>query len=332
MAELPESVTLRYRKAADLRYGENPHQAAAVYAPEGQPLSGVFNPTRYHGGGLSYCNLLDASAAVDCVSEFPEGPCAVVIKHGSPSGYALMASPAEAMLAAIEGDPVSAFGGIIGTNFSIDDAVADVITNTLFDVIVAPSFSEDAWRRLSTYRKRIHLLETGRAPERAPLTFKLIAGALIVQETDVKAPDPGEWKLHGLEALSAAQVGQVTWGLRAMRHVRSNTVIVTPPDRKMTIGIGSGQTSRVGAARIALAQAGAKAKGAYLFSDSFFPEPDSVQAAREHGIGLIVQQGGSVRDKVCIAESLAQTDELRAAGAAPIPMIITGQRCFYHGV
>jgi phosphoribosylaminoimidazolecarboxamide formyltransferase/IMP cyclohydrolase len=332
MAELPESVTLRYRRASSLRYGENPHQAAAVYASEGVPLSGVFNPVRYHGGGLSYCNLLDASAAVDCVAEFPEGPCAVVIKHGSPAGYALMGSPAEAMRAAIEGDPVSAFGGIIGTNFPIDEAVAGVITNTFFDVIVAPGFSDEAWQTLSTYRKRIHLLETGRTPERAPLSFKLISGALIVQETDVKAPEPGEWKLHGLEKLSPAQVEQVTWGLRAMRHVRSNTVIVTPPDRKMTIGIGSGQTSRVGAARIALAQAGPKAKGAYLFSDSFFPEPDSVQSAREYGIGLIVQQGGSVRDKVCVAESLAQTDELRAAGATPIPMIITGQRCFYHGM
>ena len=332
MAELPESVTLHYRRVASLRYGENPHQAAAVYAPEGAPLSGVFNPVRYHGGGLSYCNLLDASAAVDCVAEFPEGPCAVVIKHGSPSGYAVAESPAEAMRAAIEGDPVSAFGGIIGTNFPIDESVASVITSTLFDVIVAPAFSEDAWQRLSTYRKRIHLLETGRAPDRAALSFKLISGALIVQETDVNMPEPGEWKLHGLDTLSPAQVEQVTWGLRAMRHVRSNTVIITPPDRKMTIGIGSGQTSRVGAARIALAQAGLKAKGACLFSDSFFPEPDSVQSAREYGIGLIVQQGGSVRDKVCIAESLAQTDELRAAGAMPIPMIITGQRCFYHGV
>jgi len=332
MAELPETVTLHYRRATPLRYGENPHQAAAVYAPEGMPLSGVFAPARYHGDGLSYCNLLDASAAVNCVAEFPEGPCAVVIKHGSPAGYALMGSPVEAMRAAIEGDPVSAFGGIIATNFPIEEAVADIITEILFDVIVAPRFSEEAWQRLSTYRKRIHLLETGQAPERSALSFKLISGALIVQETDLKTTDPSEWKLHGVEKLSSGQVEQVVWGLRAMRHVRSNTVIVVPPDRKMTIGIGSGQTSRVGAARIALAQAGEKAKGAYLLSDSFFPEPDSVRVAREYGIGLIVQQGGSVRDKVCIAESLAQTEDLRAAGATPIPMIITGQRCFYHGV
>lgn len=332
MANLPETVTLHYRRATALRYGENPHQAAAVYAPEGAALAGVFGPARYHGDGLSYCNLLDASAAVDCVAEFPEGPCAAVIKHGSPAGYALMGSPVEAMRAAIEGDPVSAFGGIIATNFPIDEAVADVITDIFFDVIVAPSFSEGAWQRLSTYRKRIHLLETGQAPERSALGFKLISGTLLVQEADVKVPDPGQWRLHGLERLPPDQEAQIVWGLRAMRHVRSNTVIVIPPDRKMTVGIGCGQTSRVGAARIALAQAGEKAKGGYLLSDSFFPEPDSVRAAREYGIGLIVQQGGSVRDKVCIAEALAETDELRAAGAAPIPMVITGQRCFYHGV
>jgi phosphoribosylaminoimidazolecarboxamide formyltransferase/IMP cyclohydrolase len=332
MAELPETVTLHYRRATPLRYGENPHQAAAVYAPEGAPLSGVFAPARYHGEGLSYCNLLDASAAVDCAAEFPDGPCAVVIKHGSPAGYALMGSTVEAMQAAIEGDPLSAFGGIIATNFLIDETVAGVITDILFDVIVAPRFSEGAWQRLSTYRKRIHLLETGQAPERSALSLKLISGALVVQETDFEMPDPDQWRLHGVEKLSPDQEGQIVWGLRAMRHIRSNTVIVIPPDRKMTIGIGSGQTSRVGAARIALAQAGDKAKGAYLLSDSFFPEPDSVQAAREHGIALIVQQGGSVRDKVCVAESLAETDELRAAGAAPIPMVVTGQRCFYHGV
>lgn len=332
MAELPETVTLHYRRATPLRYGENPHQAAAVYAPEGTALSSVFGPARYHGDGLSYCNLLDASAAVDCVSEFPEGPCAVVIKHGSPAGYALMGSPVEAMRAAIEGDPLSAFGGIIATNFPIDESVAGVITDILFDVIVAPGFSDAAWQTLSTYRKRIHLLDVGQIPERSALSYKLISGTLIVQETDIKMPDPSQWRLHGIEKLPPKQEDQVVWGMRAMRHIRSNTVIVIPPDRKMTIGIGCGQTSRVGAARIALGQAGGKARGAYLLSDSFFPEPDSVQAAREHGIALIVQQGGSVRDKVCIAESLAETDELRAAGAAPIPMVITRQRCFYHGV
>lgn len=332
MVKLPETVTLHYRRATSLRYGENPHQAAAVYAPEGAPLSGVFDPARYHGDGLSYCNLLDASAAVDCVAEFPEGPCAVVIKHGSPAGYALMGSPVEAMRAAIEGDPVSAFGGIIATNFPIDEAVADVITDVFFDVIVTPRFSEGAWQRLSTYRKRIHLLETGQVPDRYALGFKLIARALLVQETDLKMPDPSQWRVYGLEELPPGQEEQIVWGLRAMRHIRSNTVIVIPPDRKMTIGIGCGQTSRVGAARIALAQAGEKARGAYLLSDSFFPEPDSVQVARECGIALIVQQGGSVRDRVCIAEALAETEELRAAGAATIPMVVTGQRCFYHGV
>jgi phosphoribosylaminoimidazolecarboxamide formyltransferase/IMP cyclohydrolase len=236
------------------------------------------------------------------------------------------------MRAAIEGDPVSAFGGIIATNFPIDEAVAGVITDILFDVIAAPRFSEGAWQTLSTYRKRIHLLETGQAPDRPDLSFRLISGALLVQETDLRMPGPDQWRLHGLEKLSPEQEEQIVWGLRAMRHVRSNTVIVTPPDRKMTIGIGSGQTSRVGAARIALTQASEKAKGAYLLSDSFFPEPDSVQAAREYGIALIVQQGGSVRDRVCIAESLAETEEPRATGATPIPMVVTGQRCFYHGV
>lgn len=315
---LPNRWARAYRIRQRLRYGENPGQEGALYAPEeGGAVEAL---TQLRGKTLSYNNLLDVEGALSLLHEFDE-TAAVVVKHRNPSGVAVGRSAAEAIGSARDGDPLSAFGGILGLNRPLDEAALDAIGNFFFEVVVAPSITAPE-ERLAALRKNLVVLEvkdllygaSGRIATRS-----LLGGLLA--ETVPGPPNFAAWKPVTKAAPTDAQRADLRFGWRVARHVVSNAIVIAKGGR--TLGIGAGQSSRVDAVRLALwkaERAGHDVRGAALCSDAFFPFSDSVEIAAKAGIGAIAHPGGSVRD----AESVA------AADAAGIAMVLTGERCFLH--
>lgn len=326
--EFPEELTLAYRRVQLLRYGENPHQRGAFYAEPRVAHSSLPLGARVLGQDLSLCNVNDLSAALETVREFLDRPAAVVIKHATPSGFAFGATLDEALEKAIHADATSAFGGIIGLNQPMDMATARVVErfkdqeSSNIDAIVAPGATEEVLGLLRRTRRRMVVYTV---PELQPLpkqsiNLKHVPGGLLYQEANVRPIRSQEWKVVSKATPTPEQLRamQDAWAL--LRHIRSNTILVWDGAKGVTLGIGSGQVSRVGAARLALEQAGERARGAVLASDSFFPFPDSVELAARSGIAAIVQQGGSINDKASID----------AANAAGMVMVLTGERAFWH--
>lgn len=324
----PQEMTLAYQRQQMLRYGENPHQQGALYR---EPLIGYSSLVlgEYQVGQQpSLCNVNDLSAALETVRDFLGRPAAVVIKHATPSGFAIGSSLPEALQMAIHADATSAFGGIIGLNQTIDTDTAEVIAAfkeqeaSNIDAIVAPGATEAAVKLLRDTRRRMILITV---PTLDPLpadsiNLKHIPGGLLYQQANVRPLDPASWKVVTKALPTEAQLRAMQDAWLLMRHIRSNTILIWDGEQRVSLGIGSGQTSRVGSAKLALEQAGAKARGAILASDSFFPFPDTIELAARYGIGAIVQQGGSINDKASI----------EAADAASIPMVLTGERAFWH--
>ena len=311
----PAQLTPTYRKAQDLRYGENPHQAAAYYVEAG--AWGLGSARQLHGKELSYNNLLDTDAAWGAVCDFDE-PCVAIIKHMNPAGLALGATIAEAYAPALAGDSVSAFGGIVAANREIDGDAARQIVEVFTEVVVAPGFSDEALEVLQAKKNmRILLVERPQPPAR-PLVARSISGGLLLQDADMAPEQPETWTVATQTQPDDATMAELRFAWTACKHVKSNAIVLTR-DRAV-VGVGAGQMSRVDSVRIAVQKSGGRHAGAVLASDAFFPFRDGPDAALEAGIRAIVQPGGSVRDE----EVIAACDE------RGVPMVFTGRRHFRH--
>ncbi|MDO8639785.1 MAG: bifunctional phosphoribosylaminoimidazolecarboxamide formyltransferase/IMP cyclohydrolase, partial [bacterium] len=323
----PEEFTIAGRKIKDLRYGENPHQKASLYSiPNSSSMFG--NLIRLWGRELSLVNVIDINAGIESIRLFKK-PAAVVIKHANPCGIALGESPSEALKRAIEADPESAFGGIIVLNKKMGLSTARIIGDfkdkrkSNIDIVAAPSIKKDALEYLKSIRKSMGIYEFGKlkTQNRKLENIKFIDEGFISQTPDIGIEKSfREWKAVTKLKPTKKQVELAKTGWLFISRIKSNAVIIIDKDLPMTRGIGSGQTSRIRATKIALEQARAYAKGAILISDSFFPFDDSVKLAANAGIGLIIQQGGSVNDQ----KTIETADKLK------IPMIFTDRRAFWH--
>ncbi|HTL46614.1 MAG TPA: bifunctional phosphoribosylaminoimidazolecarboxamide formyltransferase/IMP cyclohydrolase [Verrucomicrobiae bacterium] len=318
---LPASVSFKYTKAQDLRYGENPHQRAALYVAQGRPLPKYCQ--QLHGKELSYNNIMDIAAALDVIREF-QNPAACVIKHNNPCGIAEAADIGAAIDQAVEGDPVSAFGGIVAINKTCDSKIAKQIFEKLnfFEVLIAPVYEKEALEFLKT-RKNLRLIESGVLDEDGLECRFLKQGALLVQDADPRvAPSADAFKKE-LKVVTQKQptpkeLDELIFAFKCVKVVKSNAIVLTQGTK--TVGIGAGQMSRVDSVDIACRKAGEKTKGAILASDAFFPMPDSIEIAAKHGIRAIIQPGGSIKDP----------DVIAACDKSGIPMVFTGKRHFKH--
>jgi phosphoribosylaminoimidazolecarboxamide formyltransferase / IMP cyclohydrolase len=318
--EFPAALQLGGRLLQALRYGENPHQAAAVYAVDGPAGPwGLGAATQLAGKELSYNNLLDADAALGLVAEHAERPFAVIVKHTNPCGAAFGATLAEAYAGALDGDPVSAFGGVVGLSRPLDAATATQIAEVFTEVVVAPGFEPEALAALAG-KPSLRLVRVDAAWPPRRLGVRSVAGGLLVQEPDAAGPgdDPASWALQAGDPPAPAVLADLALAWSVARHVKSNAIVLARDGR--VVGVGAGQQSRVDAVRLAVAKAGERAAGAAAGSDAFFPFPDGVEELAAAGVVAVAQPGGSVRD----AEVTA------AAARAGMAMYHTGRRHFRH--
>ena len=313
-AALPPDFTLGGHKLRDLRYGENPHQSAALYrTAEG---GGIADAKQWQGLELSYNNLLDAQAAWSLVNDFADTAVAI-IKHANPCGVALGDSPAETFDRAFNCDPRSAFGGIAAFNRPIDEATAQRVVTPFLEVVLAPSF-DPAALEIFKGRPKLRVLQPGVGPANPSLEVRPITGGFLVQTVDAGADTLADARVVTKVAPDDAAWVDLRFAWTVVKHVRSNAIVLALA--RAAVGTGAAQMSRVEAVELAVSRAGARATGSALASDGFFPYPDNVQVAARAGVRAIVQPGGSVKDSEAIA----------AADAAGIAMVFTGERHFRH--
>lgn len=317
---LTERYTVTYEKLQELRYGENPHQKAAFYR---KPLAAKGNITtaeQLHGKELSYNNINDANAALQIVKEFAE-PAVVAVKHMNPCGVGIGGSILEAYSKAYESDPTSIFGGIVAANRTIDKATAELLHEIFLEIVIAPDFTQEALDILQQ-KKNIRLLKLGEEMlqhgDQPELLVTSVEGGMLIQESDRLQVQESDLKVVTERQPTEEELRQMLFGWRVVKHVKSNAIVLVKDS--MTVGVGAGQMNRVGAAKIAVEQAGEKAKGAVLASDAFFPMSDTVELAAQAGITAIIQPGGSIRDE----------DSIEAANRHGITMVFTGIRHFKH--
>ena len=308
-----EALTLE--KAADLRYGENPHQRGALYRISGERMCGVAGAEFLHGKDLSYNNLLDSDAAWNLVLEF-EQSAAAVIKHTNPCGVAQADTIADAYALARDCDPISSFGSVVALNRSVDDAVAKEIFKTFVEVVLAPDFTAEALEVLRQ-KKGIRLLRVRSSAPRA-MQHRQIGGGFLVQDKDEHVLRLEDIKYVTRRHPTGEELQALLFGWRIVKHVKSNAIVFTNATRML--GIGAGQTSRVDAVKWGAMKAVLPVNGSALASDAFFPFPDGVITAAEYGVRAMIQPGGSVRDQEVIA----------AADKHDIAMVFTGVRHFKH--
>jgi phosphoribosylaminoimidazolecarboxamide formyltransferase/IMP cyclohydrolase len=311
----PTWVGASWERAEVLRYGENPHQGAALYRGF---VPGLAHAEQLHGKQMSYNNYVDTDAAWRAAHDHDD-PCVAIIKHANPCGIAVGTDIAAAHRKAHACDPISAFGGVIAANREIDLTMAEQVAEVFTEVVVAPSFTDDAVRVL-TGKKNIRLLRLPHLP--APgAEMRPISGGLLLQVKDrLDAPgdDPTTWTLATGEPLDAAGLDDLVFAWRSVRAVKSNAILLAHD--KATVGVGMGQVNRVDAARLAVSRAGERAAGSVAASDAFFPFADGLQVLLDAGVRAVVQPGGSVRDEEVVA----------AAAAAGVPLYLTGTRHFAH--
>ena len=324
----PAWIDLRFEKTQELRYGENPHQKGAFYKTPGYSGPGIASAKQLSGKELSYNNIWDSNAALELVKEFDEPAC-VIVKHANPCGVAVDSDLSRAYAQALECDPVSAFGGIIAFNRAVTAEVAETIVGgpAFYEVIIAPKFEPDSIPILTERKKwgaNLRLLEVGdlRRPEGVggiqSKDMKKVTGGLLVQDQDVSELNRSDLRTVTEKAPTDAQIEDLLFAWKVVKHVKSNAIVLAK-DRQI-LGVGAGQMNRVNSVRLAVAQAGEKAKGAVLASDAFFPFPDGPQEAGEAGVAAIIQPGGSVKDQEVI-------DTANKYGMA---MVFTGVRHFRH--
>lgn len=317
---LTQDIHRSLSKIAPLRYGENPHQAAALYTLD-HACEGFSNMTQHQGKPLSYNNLADADAAIRCMREFIEQPACVIVKHANPCGVAQAASIEEAYQLAYETDSTSAFGGIIAFNLPLDEATAKRIVEQQFvEVIIAPSIDNEAIKHLAT-KPNIRVLSFPIKDIIPGLEVKCLLGAVLVQSPDMTMVEQDAMRVVTKRQPTEQQWQDMMFCLRVVKHVKSNAIVYSKNGR--TLGIGAGQTSRVASSQIAVwkaADAKLELAGSVMASDAFFPFRDSIDAAAKAGITAIIQPGGSMRDDEVIA----------AADEHDIAMVMTGVRHFKH--
>ena len=314
--ELPEYLSLGYRRLQGLRYGENPHQKAGLYVPYSNG-GGVANARQLHGRELSFNNLLDADAAWRTVSDFDETAVAV-IKHTNPCGLSCHPDLAEAYRRAYSGDPVSAFGGIIGFNRPVTSAAARVMSEVFYEVVVAPEYEDEA---LEVLRKKRNLRILAVPSSRTRQNFfdlRPLSGGLLVQTEDSLPEYPASWKTVTERAPTEEELADLTFAWRAAKHVKSNAIVLAKDNT--LLGMGAGQPNRVTSVHLALRTAGEAARGSVLASDAFFPFADSIELGAEGGVTAVVQPGGSIRDEEVIS----------AANRCQMAMVFTDVRHFRH--
>ena len=317
LEDMGDSYGISGSKVQSLRYGENPHQPAAWYQT-GTTATGWAAATKLQGKELSYNNLVDLEAARRIIVEFDQSePAAAVLKHTNPCGAAIGTTLAEAYQKAFNADSVSAFGGIVALNQSIDEETARVLTQTFLECVVAPGCAEAA-REILKAKAKLRILILPDLASGSSETIKAIAGGFLVQKSDDKIENPDEWQIVTEKQPTSAQIAEMLFAQKLVKHVKSNAILISRD--RATLGIGAGQMNRVGAVKIALEQAGEQARGGVLASDGFFPFDDSVRTAATAGISAIVQPGGSIRDK----------DSIAAANELGIIMALSGTRHFLH--
>jgi phosphoribosylaminoimidazolecarboxamide formyltransferase/IMP cyclohydrolase len=312
---LPPGLAIHAPKLMDLRYGENPHQAAALYGQLGQGIAGA---AQLQGKELSYNNLVDLDAAWQLVSEF-ERPAVAIVKHTNPCGCAEQETLAEAYRKAFEADPVSAYGGVIGINRSIDEQTAREIAKTFIEAIAAPDYSEEALAVLAA-KKNLRLMRVSAAAD--PLVVKLavksISGGFLAQTADSAKLDRATAVVKTHRAPSEAEWAALEFGWKVAKHVKSNAIVYARAGQ--TVGVGAGQMSRVDSVKLGAMKAVLPIAGTVVASDAFFPFADGVEEAVKNGATAFIQPGGSVRDEEVIA----------AADRLGVAMVFTGVRHFRH--
>jgi phosphoribosylaminoimidazolecarboxamide formyltransferase/IMP cyclohydrolase len=304
-----------------MRYGENPHQGAAFYIDQQAPMGSLAMAEQLQGKALSYNNIADSDAALECVKQFA-APACVIVKHANPCGVAVAGNILEAYEKAFKTDPTSAFGGIIAFNQALDATTAKAIIDRQFvEVIVAPAIDDDAARVLSE-KKNVRVLRTGDWEESTPgFDFKKVSGGLLVQSTDMGKIGESDLKVVTDKAPTPQQIEDMLFAWTVVKYVKSNAIIFCKDN--MTIGVGAGQMSRVYSTRIAAIKAAdedLEVKGSVMASDAFFPFRDGIDAAAETGIAAIIQPGGSMRDD----------EVIQAANEHGLAMVFTGMRHFRH--
>ena len=318
----PQEVAFAGSLARPLRYGENPQQRAAAYrrGHAGAPTPGVLDAAQLAGKALSFNNLLDADAAWGAVHGFTR-PAAAIVKHTIPCGLAERDDLAGAFAAALRGDPVSAFGGIVALNRPLDGETAQRMADIFFEVVIAPGFDDAALDTLGR-KKSLRLLkmpvDTAAATIASDWDVRPIAGGFLVQTADTCPAEPAAWRVVTARQPEAREMDDLVFAWHAVRHVKSNAIVLAH-ERALT-GVGSGQPNRLESVRIAATKAGVRASGSVLASDAFFPFADGIEAAVVAGVTAVIQPGGSVRDDEVIA----------AADRAGITMLFTGTRHFRH--
>jgi phosphoribosylaminoimidazolecarboxamide formyltransferase/IMP cyclohydrolase len=310
----PQTLRLSFQKTLDLRYGENPHQKAAMYS-DGSGV-GVANARQLQGKELSYNNIVDLQAAWDLAQEFdPDEPVCAIIKHTNPAGAATGKTLAEAYKRALECDPVSAFGGVIGVNCPIDGEAAEEMHKLFLEVIAAPSFDEAAKAKFAT-KKNLRLVEVKAAAQK--WTLKNVSGGILLQENDVRPLQDMDLKVVTQRAPTPEETRALLFAWKVCKHVKSNAIVYARDGQ--TVGVGAGQMSRVDSAKIGAMKAQLPLKGTVAASDAFFPFPDGVEEIAKAGATAIIQPGGSQRDPEVIA----------AADRLGLAMLFTGVRHFRH--
>jgi len=326
----PELLAVNGRRTTELRYGENPHQRAALYMPVGPHIQGIAQGTQVQGKELSYNNYADADAAFELVAEFKgQAPAVVIVKHANPCGVAQAATLLEAWEGALACDDVSAFGGIVAVNVPLDGPTAEAICKIFTEVVVAPA-ADDAARAAFAKKKNLRLLLTGDLPDprRSGLAVKAITGGLLVQTRDNGAISLDDLQVVTKRAPTPQELQDCLFAWTVARHVKSNAIVYARDG--VTAGIGAGQMNRRDSSRIAALKAAEAAEkfgwaasrtvGSAVASDAFFPFADGLLAAAEAGATAVIQPGGSIRDDEVIA----------AADAAGLAMVFTGMRHFKH--
>jgi phosphoribosylaminoimidazolecarboxamide formyltransferase/IMP cyclohydrolase len=324
----PATLELRFDRRMALRYGENPHQPAAFYveSARGSPYACVAGAETLHGKELSYNNLLDLDSALNLVREFA-GPASVVIKHNNPCGAAVAESLVDAFQKAYEGDPLSAYGGVLAFNREVDEATAMQITepNRFIECIIAPAFSDAAFHLLTTrptWKKSVRLLRTGPPGDDAAraqsLDYRRIDGGLLVQKRDLSGDDFADVKVVTRRPPTPQELADLRFAWLVCKHVKSNAIVLAK--NGMVVGVGAGQMSRVDSVQIAVRKAAGRSAGSVLASDAFFPFRDNIDEAAKAGVQAVVQPGGSMRD----------ADSVQACDEHGLAMVLTGVRHFRH--
>lgn len=315
--KLSDDFTLTFSKHSEMRYGENPHQAAAAYAIPGDKSNNILNAKIHQGKKLSYNNIMDADAALSCLKEFNSTAC-VIVKHANPCGVALGANMLNVYKRAFNADSLSAFGGIIAINQPCDDILAEEISKVFVEIVLAPAFTKKSLEIFSK-KKNLRVLEVGNIQSREQLLeVRNVVGGVIVQETDTSILSEDNLQVVTENKPSDNDMKTMLFGWKVLKHVKSNGILIVKDNT--TVGVGAGQVSRVDSVDIAMKKSGESIKDSILCSDAFFPFRDSIDKIAGSGIKAVLQPGGSVRDDEVIS----------ACNEHGIAMVFTGQRCFKH--